>query len=221
MGIPRVPDSFDDDASRAYLAELIETSFKLETDPSRQLVTVLGPDFEKESMFRVPLTWPSLPGDADDLPEYLEAIPYFPEPYVMLLVQAGAAALGYFEEGEVFLHKTIKKYMTRKKQGKAQLNYLNTRGKSKAGSRIRLANTVRFFEEINERLTEWEEDHEPQRILYSCTARIWGMLFQSRVAPPFDKKDPRLLKIPRDVHVPSHEELLRINELSNHGWKVE
>ncbi|MEO1451203.1 MAG: hypothetical protein AAFV07_16855 [Bacteroidota bacterium] len=45
--------------------------------------------------------------------------------------------------------------MKRHKRGKAQISYLNTRGKSKAGSRIRLANTVAFFEEINERLQDW------------------------------------------------------------------
>ena len=107
--------------------------------------------------------------------------------------------------------------MKRQKRGKAQISYLNTRGKSKAGSRIRLANTVRFFEEINERLTEWEEDLEPQRILYSCTPQLWGLLFGSQVPPPFEKKDPRLIKVPTDVHVPDHAEMMRINEFVLQG----
>lgn len=137
---------------------------------------------------------------------------------MIALVQAGAAALGYFEEGEAVHHKAIKKYMKRHSQGKSQINYLKTRGKSKAGSRVRLANTVTFFEEINERLTEWEEDYSPRKIMYSCTATLWGLLFQSKVPPPFTKKDNRLIKIPRDVQIPTYEELLHINHLSVAGW---
>jgi hypothetical protein len=59
-------------------------------------------------------------------------------------MQAGHSALAYFEDGEMRHHKVIKKYMVRG-NGKAQVGYLQTRGKSKAGSRIRLANTVSFL----------------------------------------------------------------------------
>ena len=38
--------------------------------------------------------------------------------YVLALIQLGASALGYFEEGEVVVHKAIKKYMKRHKRGK-------------------------------------------------------------------------------------------------------
>ena len=107
--------------------------------------------------------------------------------------------------------------MKRHKRGKSQISYLKTRGKSKAGSRIRLANTVRFFEEINERLTTYEEEYEPERMIYSCTAQLWGLLFQSKVPPPFEKKDPRLIKVPKDVNIPTYEELLNVNEFIQKG----
>lgn len=161
---------------------------------------------------RLPLPMPDLKDFEQDLSRYLDHIPEEPPDYVLALIQLGASALGYFEEGEVVQHKAIKKYMKRHKRGKAQISYLNTRGKSKAGSRIRLANTVRFFEEINERLTEWDEDYLPDRIIYSCTPQLWGLLFQSKVPPPFKKKDPRLVKVPKDVGIPTFEELLDVNE---------
>lgn len=159
---------------------------------------------------RLPLPWPS-PERGEPVPTYLERVPEGVPPYLLLLVQLGAAALGMVENEEVIAHKSIKKYMKRHKRGKAQIQYLNTRGKSKAGSRIRLANTVRFFEEINEKLIEWEDFYGPNsRILYACTPSVWGMMFQAEPAPPFDKKDPRLIKVPMDVRVPTHEEWLRV-----------
>ncbi|RMG18900.1 MAG: hypothetical protein D6730_22335 [Bacteroidetes bacterium] len=162
--------------------------------------------------FRLPLPLPSLPDSAAGLPQYVAHIPTEIPPYILLLAQAGAAAMGYFEGGEVVEHKTIKKYMKRHKSGKAQITYLNQKGKSKAGSRIRLANTLRFFEEINQRMDTWCKCYQPRRILYSCGPQLWGLMFRSKVAPPFEKKDPRLLKIPLHVHTPNHQELLRINE---------
>ena len=180
---------------------------------------IIGYDREGEVkwQFRLPLPMPDLAEAEQNLERYLASVPDEPPDYVVALIQLGASALGYFEDGEVVVHKAFKKYMKRHKRGKAQISYLNTRGKSKAGSRIRLANTVRFFEEINERLTEWEEDYEPERIIYSCTPQLWGLLFQSKVSPPFEKKDPRWVKVPLDVGVPTFEELMRVNEVMLQG----
>lgn len=167
--------------------------------------------------FRLPLPMPVLSEEPNAWKEEISDLDESIPNYALMLVQMGAASLGYFEEGEVYVHKTIKKYMKRHKRGKAQISYLKTRGKSKAGSRIRLANTVRFFEEINEKMQEWEEDYELERIIYSCSAQIWGLLFQSQSTPPFVKKDKRLIKVPMDVKVPSHEELLRVDEFIKQG----
>ena len=186
--------------------------------PKRQVIICVDEKEEKLFEFRPPL--PFLPMLSQEITmldfiskENISTIPT----YTILLMQAGAAALGFFEEGEVRLHKVIKKYMTRRKQGKAQINYLNTRGKSKAGSRVRLANSVRFFEEINEYLTDWEEYEPPEKILISCPPRLWGLLFQAKVPAPFPKDDPRIVRIPMDVHIPIHEELLRVNRFSLKG----
>ena len=163
---------------------------------------------------RPPLPYSSLLRSMD-LDHYLDEFNEDEIPsYGMFLMQAGAGALGYFEDGQVVFHKAIKKYMVRAKSGKSQINYLNTRGKSKAGSRIRLANTDRFIEEINELLNQWEEYDPPHGWLYSCPVNLWGMLFAADPPPPFSKDDERLRKLPFDVNKPDFAELKRINEMA-------
>ncbi|MEL6651632.1 MAG: hypothetical protein AAFQ87_12600 [Bacteroidota bacterium] len=204
------------DESLTFLREQADFVERVELDAKRHRILSLGPMREVYWEFRLPLPFPAF-REAESLEDYLDRVPEWIPPYMILLVQAGAAAIGYVEDGEVLHHKAIKKYMKRHKRGKSQISYLNTRGKSKAGSRIRLANTVRFFEEINERTTPWVEELEPERILYSCSAQLWGMLFKAKVPPPFEKKDERLIKVPLDVNIPDFEELLRVNEIVTQG----
>ena len=162
--------------------------------------------------YRLPMIWP-VAERGEDLSAYLTRIPEEEPVCLLLLVQLGAAAIGLMEGEEFLAHKAIKKYMKRHKRGKSQVNYLNTRGKSKAGSRIRLANTERFFEEINERIADWQEMYdEPELIFISCTPNVWGLMFQADPPPPFDKKDPRIRKVPYDVAVPDFEVLQQVGE---------
>ena len=216
-----------DEKTLTFLAALSKLSdLRWETNPKKHSWSVIDQERTPILDIRLPLTFSPIP-DETLLSEYLEELDDIHPPYMIALIQAGAAALGYAEEGEIYLHKNIKKYMKRHKRGKAQISYLNSKGKSKAGSRIRLANTVSFFEDINEKLTEWEEDYEPKRIMYSCSAQLWGLLFKSNVPPPFEKKDERLIKIPKDVHIPSLEELMAVNtfvkkgKLTFHGTQPE
>lgn len=197
----------------------LEDYFDIQLDEKRQVIVLTDEAEEKVVEFRPPLPCPAM-RQGDKLGDYIDRFPEEIPTYTILLMQAGAAAIGYFEDGEVQLHKAIKKYMVRKKQGKAQINYLNTRGKSKAGSRVRLANGVRFFEEINEYLNNWEAYEPAEKIVYSCSPRLWGMLFQSKVKAPFDKKDERLVRVPKDVAIPNFEELLKINEFAKQGWMM-
>lgn len=131
--------------------------------------------------------------------------------YLLLLIQTGHAALGYFEGGVNVEHKVFKSYLVRKKQGMSQLKYLKTKGKSKAGSRVRLGNAVDFFENINERTSQYLSENDVDRIAISCPKTIWPHLFQSKQPCPFDKKDERLYKVPFHVHTPKLEELMKIN----------
>jgi hypothetical protein len=151
------------------------------------------------------------------LSEWAFSLPLQPPAFLLILIQAGHAALGHFVEGEASKHKVIKKYMVRG-SGKAQVSYLSTRGKSKAGSRVRLANSVRFFEDINEKLIEWNCHGEVTRILLGCPIRL-GVLWQAAdPPPPFDKTDPRIAKVPFDAPRPDLDTLLHIGRQVCFGW---
>ncbi len=137
--------------------------------------------------------------------------------YVILLIQAGNCALGYFENGANLDHKVFRSYMVRKKQGKSQIKYLKTKGKSRSGSRVRLGETLEFFENINERLQSYFEENDVQRIALSCSKTLLPYLFSSKVETPFTKSDSRLYKVPKHVHTPIYEVLLDANKFLMKG----
>jgi hypothetical protein len=125
--------------------------------------------------------------------------------------------MGYYKKGELANHKVIKKYMIRKSQGTSQIKYLKSKGKSRLGSRIRLKNSALFFDEINETLTGWKIALQSETILLALPINLIHYLFTADVAVPFEKKDPRVKKIPIDVNVPSFKELGHINWLVSRG----
>jgi hypothetical protein len=137
--------------------------------------------------------------------------------YTIVLIQAGAAAIGYYKNSELAKHKVIKKYMIRKSQGTSQIKHLKSKGKSRLGSRIRLKNSALFFEEINETLTEWDIVVQSETILLSLPINLMHFLFTADVPVPFEKKDPRVKKIPIDVNVPCFKELGHIHWLVSRG----
>ena len=116
--------------------------------------------------------------------------------------------MGVFNGAEVKAHKVIKAYMNRMKQGKSQLKYLSTKGKSRAGSRVRLANARHFFAQINERMQQYLEQYPVQRIALSCPKSLLPHLYNAEVPCPFNKHDTRLYKVPRHVHTPKLDVLL-------------
>lgn len=158
---------------------------------------------------------PTVP--ALSLAAWADSLPATPPDFLLVLIQAGNAALGHFEAGEVGRHKVIKKYMVRG-NGKSQVNFLSTRGKSKAGSRVRLANTVRFFEDINEKLIEWNCHPDVERILVGCPVRLGPLWHEADPPPPFPKDDPRIQKVPFDTPKPDLNTLLHVGRQVCMGW---
>lgn len=140
-----------------------------------------------------------------------------PARYIILLIQSGHCAVGLFEGSRNLDHKVIRAYMVRKKQGKSQIKHLKTKGKSRAGSRVRLAGTVEFFEEINERLQVYFNDFSIDRIAISCSKTLWPFLFNSKIETPFGKQDERLYRIPRHVHVPKYDEMIEVQKFLMRG----
>ncbi|MEJ8803878.1 hypothetical protein [Pontibacter sp. H249] len=187
------------DKAEELLHSLQKTNLPTAYDPEKHRIAILDEAGNAKVYFRLPITL-----TASVVPAQLH--------YVILLIQSGNCALGYFENGRNLNHKVFRSYMVRKKQGKSQIKYLKTKGKSRAGSRVRLGETVEFFENINERLQQYFEHHDIHRIAISCSKTLIPYLFGSKAKTPFDKNDPRLLKIPKHIHTPIYEVLLDANK---------
>jgi len=140
--------------------------------------------------------------------QYLDELPTEPGLQLVILLQAGAAALGLFDRGEPLRTKAIKKYVVRGR-GKAQPTHLRTKGKSRYGSRLRLQNAKALLVEVNEKLIDWFDEYgEPEQVFTSCPVRMWPELFQVKPPPPFDRH-ASVIRIPRDLPVPTTDVMLR------------
>lgn len=131
---------------------------------------------------------------------------------LFLLVQSGSAAIGYAENGTITHHKVIKKYMVRKKQGKAQLKHLNSKGKSRLGSRIRLQQADKFFNEIHEKIGEWKVLENTNVIYYSYAKSLIPFIYNQPDHPILKKDDARQVKLPFDLEEPNYKSLLHMNK---------
>jgi len=190
--------------------------FKIELLSARSRCFVFNDLNEKILEFQFPLCFPNYQTGQNPL-DYSESLTPVPVPYIILLIRAGQSALGFFDRGEVVEHKVIRKYMVRKKQGKAQIKFQKHKKSFGPGARIRMINSISFFEEINLTLQDWFKSNPVHKIIYSCTPLIWSMVFRSKISPPFDKQDQRLIKIP--VHLPHtlFKTLLYVNRYAQCG----
>lgn len=163
---------------------------------------------EKVLRLGLPLNYPR-PIDESNIKDYLDTYQVIRGKVWVIIIQAGECILGILEDGTVQKHRLIRKYMVRKKQGKAQISHLNTKGKSRAGSRIRLKQGIAFFEEINTCLQSWYDDTPPSLILYSISPTLKSHWFNAKVNPPFEVDDFRNRKINWSIKSPRSSELKR------------
>lgn len=199
-------------ATRAIVKQMQQGAYPYRYDYEKHRLIFLDA-FQNELFYlRLPLVFPP---PQEWLPESEK-----PVNYVMLLIQSGNCAMGYFENGHNINHKVFRSYMVRKKQGTSQVKFLKTKGKSRAGSRVRLAETNEFFENINERLQEYFAMHLVHRIALSCSKILIPYLFNSKVATPFDKRDERIYKIPKHVPTPIYEVMMDTNQILLKGELV-
>lgn len=204
------------------------TSFLLEKEPTIQkLQTYLAEqtlfsfsdvkghsfDFYNEAnnkvlKFGLPLSF-AVPVENESFASYLNRQKgnETPQKGLLILIQAGEAAIGVFTANNIEQYKVIRKYMVRKKQGKAQVLHLKTKGKSRAGSRIRLSQTISFFEEINEQLSNYINDFGADLIVYGISPALKSLWYNSSVKIPFDNDDFRLRKANWTIGLPRKETL--------------
>lgn len=202
------------DQLSALLTQLMSSSeYRLDYDSAKNKIQMVDKSDQPTANIRLPWIIPSFSTLSDLLQKIAENYIHRLK-YMIILIQAGYSAICYCKSGHILEHKLIRKYMVRKKQGKAQITYLHRKGKSRVGSRIRLAQTVQFFIEINQQINSWINNNKPDRLLISCSPRLWGLLFQSKVKPEFSKKDQRIFKIPMDIKIADKKELIRVNTLA-------
>ncbi|MGY6560371.1 MAG: hypothetical protein ACXIT9_13925 [Nitritalea sp.] len=115
-------------------------------------------------------------------------------------IQSGQALTAFYEGDTLLDHKVFRAYMVRKKQGKSQLKHLKTKGKSRAGSRIRLAETQRFLIEIHARMAHYEALYRVDRIAFHCSALLLPHFFGQGAS--FTKEDARLRLLDATVEKP-------------------
>jgi len=208
------PERFGTTETASVLARLQE-SFHLEVDRKGRGFIILDPMGLELGRVVVPLLQ-ALPSGCQSVADYCESLEEGPGLHLVVLIQAGASSLGLWRDDVCLRHKVIKKYVTRGK-GKAQTTYLKTKGKSRYGARLRLQNAREHLELTNEKLIEWWQEFGPaRRVFYSCPVRMWPELFKASPPPPFPK-DYAIHKIPIDVRVPGHEELLRVRRRLQFG----
>ena len=159
-----------------------------------------------------------VPGEAiGDYRRRADAPPSTTERHVVVLLRAGAAAIGYWDGDELLDHKALSAYVVRG-NGKAQPTYLESRGKSRYGSRLRLQNWRRLLTDVSERLHRcWEQYGAPERIFTGMPVRIVAALQAAEPAPPFAHGDPRVQRLPLHVHRPDFAELQRVRARMGFG----
>lgn len=163
---------------------------------------------EPGALLRVPLRAPRVqPGER--LRDYLRRLPGLDERSVLLLLRAGAMAVGYWDGDDLLHHKAVRRYVVRG-HGKAQSLHAKTKGRSRYGARLRLQNWKRLLAETNERLAGyWHEYGAPERTFVAAPVRVLADLARAEPAPPWS--DPAAVqRVPMHVHRPDHEELLRV-----------
>lgn len=173
----------------AILLQKIKNSdFIFSYDYKKHFIYLENQSFRKIASIRLPL---HLSLDSTILEENTSVL--------YLSIESGNAAICLQEGIENVYHTTFSAYMTRKKQGFSQIKYLKKKGKSRAGSRVRLAETVEFFEKINTLLQDLFAVYPIDRIAIHCSPLLIPYLHQSKIECPFSKNDERLYKIP--VHI--------------------
>ncbi len=171
-----------------------------------------------EMLYRIhpPLVAPIAPGHRD-LGDYLDDVPEVLGAHLMVLMQAGASSLGWFEGGECRSTKSFRRYVVRGK-GRAQPTHLKSKGKSRYGSRLRLQNAEALLEETVERMQDWWDEFGPaERVLVSCPVRLWASVLEMEPAPPFVAADTPVTKIPKDLPKPTSELLDRTYRFCCYG----
>jgi len=200
---------FQYDQTASFLQELSEKPFQIYMDAEKHGAYCDDELGKRLFSMRLPLFFED-PEEREALWSYVERLPEYLElpDWSVLLMEAGRAAVGFVEQGKVVKHKNIRKYMVRKKQGKAQLTHLKTKGKSRYGSRLRLKEAEAYFDEILERLTADPHNKSPF-VFYHCPVRLKACLNEAAEHMGIDLAASTWRRLAVNVREASFDELKR------------
>ncbi|MGY6521182.1 MAG: hypothetical protein ACXIUD_05595 [Mongoliitalea sp.] len=184
-----------------FLEHLKLLKLPMEHFPNQHKLLVYTPQQEKIAVLRYSIYQEMKNTDFFQSKEFFN--------HVILGVRAGLAGLLCYDNGTLVDHKVFRAYMVRKKQGKSQINYLKTKGKSRAGSRVRLGETKIFFKEIAERLAHYETHMRVDHVFLACATTLIPYLFKDNVVLQKVKSQQNISKIPFHISQPTHENLLK------------
>ncbi|MHA1228785.1 MAG: hypothetical protein ACTSPV_18835, partial [Candidatus Hodarchaeales archaeon] len=148
------------------LKSISSSKYNLNVNPDKKTISVFIKD--QDINLKIELS-PILRQLLDEINydlKRIDEINYQDLPYLILHIRAGRAALASINNSEIINHKVINKYMVRKKQGKAQYSYLTLKGKARGGAKLRLERTKEFFQEINQKLTDWREEIDLSKSIF-------------------------------------------------------
>ena len=203
------PHFFNKAQTSSLIQKFIEhrSSFLYQVNEEKNSLVIFNQSETKIAEFILPLDYSFLI-NSKGLEDYLRTEQK--QQCLYILMQAGSAALAYHDGHKIIHHKIIKKYMVRKGQGKAQITHLNSKGKSRYGSRLRLQESEKFFFEINEKIKDWQILENTDKILFNAPKKLWSLLFEERYEPAFSKDDLRLQSIPYYTDTPNFNEIQKI-----------
>jgi hypothetical protein len=186
---------------------LLSKQFKFEVLTKKNKINFMTESNQILFSIRPPLNLPRL---IPNLEEWLK-LPEIDE-YVVLLARSGIASVGLFKSGKFTHHKVFRSYLNRKKQGKSQITYLKTKGKSRAGSRVRLENAKTFITNLN---TYINKINPLNRIplFYFIPVPLLSFWRQSSTHPPKAILLHESKTIPLNVKTPGFDEMKRVNKL--------
>lgn len=150
---------------------------------------------------------------AHQCPESLMQAIIRPKTTLLMIIKSGVAGLCLYKEHECQNRKRLRRYMVRQSQGKSQLKHLHEKGKSRLGSRIRLQQTRKFFEDLNHWLAENKPQDDDYQIFISCPTRLWGYWWKEHPPLGLVKSAPQWRPIPLHCHDPTAQELARVYQL--------
>lgn len=131
-----------------------------------------------------------------------------PGRHAVVLLRAGAFACGLWEGDELVSHRCSRRYVVRGR-GKAQPTYLASKGKSRAGSRLRLRNARALLEELGALLRDWGVGGGDVAALhYAAPVRLWSDFLRARTTPPLDRQTCH--RLPWHVSRPDFRTLLDV-----------